>query len=231
MAGQFALSSFVAARQGAHSLGECHPQIPQKFLCNLWIAFTVKAKFFSSQESFRQWLEKNHATATELLVGFHKKGSGKKSITYAEALDEALCFGWIDGVRRNFDETSYTIRFSPRKPRSIWSLINVNHVERLQKEGRMQPAGLAAFAIRDPKRTGIYSFENRPRELSPEYAKQFARNKAAWEFFQAQPPGYKRTISFWVMSAKKEETRIKRLAQLMEISAKGERIGLITSKK
>src|SRR5215470_5657105 len=122
------------------------------------MVFVMKAKFFTAQEQFRQWLEKNHATATELLVGFHKKASGKKSITYAEALDEALCFGWIDGVRRNLDETSYTIRFSPRKPRSIWSLINVRHVERLQKEGRMQPAGLAAFAIRDPKRTGIYSF-------------------------------------------------------------------------
>jgi len=191
----------------------------------------MKPRFFSSQQQFRQWLEKNHATSTELLVGFHKKASGKKSITYAEALDEALCFGWIDGVRRNLDETSYTIRFSPRKPRSIWSLINVKHVERLQKEGRMQPAGLAAFAIRDPKRTGIYSFENRPRELSPEYAKQFAKNKAAWEFFQAQPPGYKRVIAFWVMGAKKEETQLRRLAQLIDSSAQGQRVGVLPAKK
>src|SRR5262249_49080212 len=145
--------------------------------------------------------------------------------------DEALCFGWIDGVRRNLDEMSYTIRFTPRKPRSIWSLINVKHVERLRKEGRMHAAGLEAFAKRDPKRTGIYAFENRPRELSPEYAKQFARNKAAWEFFQSQPPGYKRTVSFWVMDAKKEETRIRRLEQLIDSSAKGVRIGLLTSKR
>src|SRR5918912_3317140 len=120
----------------------------------------MKPRFFSSQEQFRRWLEQNHASAKELLVGFHKKGSGKKSITYAEALDEALCFGWIDGVRRNFNETSYTIRFTPRRPRSIWSLVNVRHVERLQKEGRMHAAGLDAYAQRDPKRTGIYSFEN-----------------------------------------------------------------------
>ena len=184
----------------------------------------MKPKFFSAPEHFRRWLEQNHASAQEMLVGFHKKASGKKSITYAEALDEALCFGWIDGVRRNFDETSYTIRFTPRKPRSIWSLVNVRHVERLQKEGRMHAAGLAAFEKRDPKRTGIYSFENRPRELSPECEKEFRKSKAAWEFFQAQPPGYKRLMTFWVMGAKKEETRAGRLRRLIETSAKGERI-------
>lgn len=184
----------------------------------------MKPKFFSSPERFRAWLEKNHATARELLVGFHKKNSGKKSVTYAEALDQALCFGWIDGVRRNLDETSYTIRFTPRKPRSIWSLINVRHVERLQNEGRMHAAGLAVFAQRDPKRTGIYSFENRPRELSPQYAKEFGVNKTAWEFFQAQPAGYKKLVCFYVMSAKKEETRIKRLQRLIESSANGKRL-------
>ncbi|HEY2961325.1 MAG TPA: YdeI/OmpD-associated family protein [Pyrinomonadaceae bacterium] len=191
----------------------------------------MKPKFFTSQEQFRQWLEKNHSSATELLVGFHKKGSGKKSITYPEALDEALCFGWIDGVRRNLDETSYTIRFTPRKPRSIWSLVNVRHVERLQKDGRMHAAGLATFAQRDPKRTGIYSFENRPRELSPDYQNEFGKNKTAWQFFESQPPGYKRTVSFWVMGAKREETRIRRLQQLIASSARGERVGIIPSKK
>src|SRR5215217_8829560 len=120
----------------------------------------MKAKFFSSPGEFRQWLEQNHDSASELLVGFHKKLSGKKSVTYAEALDEALCFGWIDGVRRSLDETRYTIRFTPRKPRSIWSLVNVRHVERLKKEGRMHKAGLEVYERRDPKRTGIYSFEN-----------------------------------------------------------------------
>jgi uncharacterized protein YdeI (YjbR/CyaY-like superfamily) len=184
----------------------------------------MKPKFFNSRERFREWLERHHASAKEILVGFHKKNSGKKSITYAEALDEALCFGWIDGVRRNFDETSYTIRFTPRKPRSIWSLVNVRHVERLQKEGRMHPAGTAAFERRTPERTGIYSFENRPRELSAEFQKEFRKNKPAWEFFQKQPPGYKRLMSFWVMSAKKDETRIARLKRLIESSAKRERV-------
>ena len=190
----------------------------------------MKPKFFATPEQFREWLDKNHASAKEIAVGFYKKGSGKKSITYPEALDEALCFGWIDGVRRSIDETSYTQRFTPRRPRSIWSLINLKHVERLKKEGRMRPAGLEAFAKRDPKRTGIYSFENQPRELSAEYEKEFRKNKAAWEFFQTYPPFLKKTVSFWVMSAKKEETRLKRLRQLIESSARGERMGLLPAK-
>lgn len=192
---------------------------------------TVKPKFFATPEKFREWLEKNHASAPELLLGFHKKGSGKKSITYAEALDEALCFGWIDGVRRNLDETSYTIRFTPRRPRSIWSRVNVNHVERLKKEGRMQPAGLAAYEQLDPKRTGIYAFENAPRELAAEYEKEFRKHKAAWEYFQTYPPYLKKTVSYWVMSAKKEETRAARLQRLIESSARGERIGVLPAKK
>jgi uncharacterized protein YdeI (YjbR/CyaY-like superfamily) len=186
----------------------------------------MKPKFFSSPEQFRKWLEQNHNSAAELLIGFHKKASGKKSITYAEALDEALCFGWIDGVRKNLDETSYTIRFTPRKPKSIWSNINVKHLERLKKEGRMHPAGLEAYARRDPKRTGIYSFENRPLELAPEYEKLFRQNKAAWKFFQEQPPGYKRLMVFRTMSGKKEETRLRRLKQLIESSEKGVRLGI-----
>lgn len=190
----------------------------------------MKPTFFSTPEKFRQWLEKNHERTNELLVGFHKKDSGKKSITYGEALDEALCFGWIDGVRRSLDETSYTIRFTPRKPRSIWSLVNVNHVERLKKEGRMAEPGLRAYALRDPKRTGIYAFENRPREFSPEFEKKFRANKGAWEFFQSEPPSIRRTCIFWVMSAKKDETRRRRLDQLIESSAKGERRGTMVTK-
>lgn len=190
----------------------------------------MQPKFFSSPEKFRQWLERNHDSTTELLLGFHKKSSGKKSITYAEALDEALCFGWIDGVRKNLNETSYTIRFTPRKPTSIWSNVNVKHVERLQKEGRMHAAGLEAYERRNPERTGIYSFENRPRELSPEYEKIFRLNKAAWKFFQEQPPGYKRLMVFRAMSAKKEETRLRRLQQLIESSEKGERMGILKPK-
>ncbi len=187
----------------------------------------MEPRFFTSPAKFRQWLEKNHNSANELLLGFHKKSSGKKSITYAEALDEALCFGWIDGVRKNVDETSYTIRFTPRKPKSIWSNVNVRHVERLKKEGRMAEPGLAAYALRDPKRTGIYAFENRPKEFSPAYEKEFRANKAAWEFFQTVPPSFRNTCIFWVMSAKKEETQRRRLEQLIESSAKGVRLGTL----
>ena len=190
----------------------------------------MKPKFFKSQSEFRQWLEKHHATEKELIVGFYKKLSNKPSITYPEALDEALCFGWIDGVRKNVNADTYTIRFSPRKPKSIWSNVNVRHIERLKKLGRMTPAGLAAFEARDPKRTGIYSFENRPRELAPEYEKTFRMNRKAWQFFEQEPPSIKRTCIFWVMSAKQEETRIRRLNQLIESSAKGERRGVLVAK-
>ena len=189
----------------------------------------MEPKFFTSPDKFREWLEKNHDRAAELLVGFHKKDSGKKSITYAQALDEALCFGWIDGVRKRLDETSYTIRFTPRKPRSIWSNVNVRHVERLKKEGRMAEPGLKAYALRDPKRTGIYAFENRPKEFSPAYEKQFRANKAAWKFFESLPPSLRRTLIFWVMSAKKEETQLRRLEELMSSSEKGVRLGVIQS--
>ena len=190
----------------------------------------MKPRFFSNPEKFREWLERNHDSATELLLGFHKKSSGKKSVTYAEALDEALCYGWIDGVRKNLNETSYTIRFTPRKARSIWSLVNVRHVERLAKEGRMRPAGIEAYARRDPKRTGIYAFENRPREFSPEFEKAFRKNKTAWSFFEKQPPGYRRLVIFRVMGAKKEETRLKRFKELVEVSEKGLRLGLLQPK-
>ncbi|HET7112597.1 MAG TPA: YdeI/OmpD-associated family protein [Pyrinomonadaceae bacterium] len=191
----------------------------------------MKPKFFSSPEQFRQWLEQNHDRADELLVGFHKKDSGKKSVTYPQALDEALCFGWIDGVRRSLDETSYTIRFTPRKPKSIWSLVNVRHVERLKKEGRMAQPGLKAYALRDPQRTGIYAFENATREFSPEYEKKFRANKPAWEFFQSEPPSIRKTCIFWVMSAKKEETRLRRLENLIDSSSKGIRRGVMETRE
>src|ERR1700752_661896 len=187
----------------------------------------MKPKFLTTAEKFREWLEKNHATSQELLIGFYKKDSGRKSITYSETLDEALCFGRIDGVRKRIDEISYTIRFTPRKPRIIWSNINVRHVERLKKDGRMKPPGLDAFALRDEKRTGIYSFENRPREFSADFSKRFRANKAAWSFFNKQAPFYKKTIIFWVMSAKKEETRLGRLNRLIDSSSRGVRVGLL----
>ena len=190
----------------------------------------MNPRFFKSQSEFRRWLEKNHAQETELMLGFYKKGSGKASITYPEALDEALCFGWIDGVRRSLGDDGYTIRFTPRKAKSIWSNVNVRHVERLKKLGRMAPAGLEAYALRDPKKTGIYAFENRPRELAPAYEKKFRSNKKAWEFFEKQPPGFKRLMIFRVMEGKQEETRQRRLAQLIEASAKGVRYGAIGPK-
>jgi uncharacterized protein YdeI (YjbR/CyaY-like superfamily) len=190
----------------------------------------MEPKFFTHAPLFRKWLENNHDRSNELLVGFHKKDSGKKSMTYPEALDEALCFGWIDGVRKSIDASSYTIRFTPRKPRSIWSLVNIKHVERLKAQNRMKPAGLAAFAIRDPKRSGIYSFERVTSELTPEFVKKFSANKKAWKFFEEQPPGYRKIAAFYVMSAKKEETRRRRLDQLIALSAKLTRLGLISPK-
>jgi len=190
----------------------------------------MKPKFFASASHFREWLLKNHDKKSELLVGFHKKKSGKKSITYPEALDEALCFGWIDGVRKSLNETSYTNRFSPRKPKSIWSLVNVRHVERLKKEGRMHESGVAAYEKRDARRTGIYSFENRPKELAAEYQKLFRANEKAWEFWKKQPPFFTRLGAFYVMSAKKEETQLRRLNNLIDAAAKGKRLGTIESK-
>lgn len=179
----------------------------------------MDASFFRSEQAFRAWLKKNHTKSTELVVGFYKKGSGKPSITYPEARDQALCFGWIDGVRRALDNTSYSIRFTPRKTRSIWSNVNIGRVEELTKLNQMAPAGLKAFEARDGKRSGIYAFENKPTRLSPEYEKEFKANKEAWDFFRSMPPWYQRTASFYAMSAKKEETRLKRLRQLIADSA------------
>jgi uncharacterized protein YdeI (YjbR/CyaY-like superfamily) len=191
----------------------------------------MKLKFFKSAADFRAWLEANHATATERWLGFYKQDSGKGGITYAEALDEALCFGWIDGLKKRVDELSFTQRFTPRKLKSIWSLINIGHVERLTKAGRMKPAGLKAFTARTAARSGVYSFESRPRELSPELKRQFKSDQAAWDFFQQQPPGYRRVARFWVMSAKQEATRQRRLAQLLSDSKQGRRLGMVGGKR
>lgn len=186
-----------------------------------------ETRFFASQQKFRQWLEKHYDTATELWVGFYKVSSKNKGMTYHEAVEEALCFGWIDGIRKSLDAESYTNRFTPRKPRSNWSNINVKHIERLTKEGRMHPAGLKAYEARDDKRTGIYSFENEPKKLPPVYEKKFKANKAAWKFYESQPAGYKRITVHWVTRAKQEATREKRLAELIRDSQNGERIKLL----
>lgn len=190
----------------------------------------MQPTFFKTPATFRRWLARHHGDTAELLVGFYKKESGKGGITYSEALDEALCFGWIDGVRRSRDEVSYTIRFTPRKPRSNWSAVNVRHVTRLIAAGRMQPPGMAAYERRTADKAG-YSYEERPTRLSPTLAKRFRAARQAWTFFQAQPPGYRRTATFWVMSAKREETRERRLASLIEHSGKGKRIPLLAPPK
>lgn len=179
---------------------------------------------FRSPASFRSWLVKNHDTSSELIVRIFRKYAAHAGITYAQALDEALCFGWIDGVRRSFDKDSFTIRFSPRRPGSIWSLVNVAHAQRLIKEGRMAKTGLVAFQARDQKRTRVYSFEQRPSELSAAHVRKFRAEKKAWEFFQGQAPWYRRTSAYWVISAKREETREKRLGILIACSGRGEPI-------
>lgn len=177
--------------------------------------------FFESPSALRDWLEENHDKAQELWVGFYKAGSGRQGITYKEAVDEALCYGWIDGVRRSFDEISYTNRFTPRKPRSNWSAVNIKRVGELIAEGRMKPSGLREFEKRASRG---YSYESGARELDPDLAKRFRANRKAWDFFQSQAPWYRRTTTHWVTSAKKEETRLKRLATLIECSEQGTRI-------
>jgi uncharacterized protein YdeI (YjbR/CyaY-like superfamily) len=186
-----------------------------------------KPTFFPTPGDFRRWLEKNHAKVAELSVGFHKRGSGRPSVTWPEAVDEALCFGWIDGVRHRIDETSYRIRFTPRKPRSIWSNVNVKRVAALKKLGRMAPAGLAAFAKADPKKSGIYAYERSHPILGAAYEKTFKANKKAWTFFKAQAPWYQRTLTHWVASAKQEETRLRRLAMLIADCEAERRMGLL----
>jgi uncharacterized protein YdeI (YjbR/CyaY-like superfamily) len=191
----------------------------------------LKATFFASPAKFRQWLEKNHDKKDELVVGFYKKGSGKKSITYPEAVDEALCFGWIDGVRRSIDYESYCMRFTPRRARSIWSVVNTKRMKQLIDLGRVAEPGLRTFNSRDPERTKLYSFENRPRSFDPESEKKFRANKKAWDFFQEQPPGYRKIAVFYVMEAKREETRLRRLDQLISDSARHVRLGQFSPAK
>lgn len=179
--------------------------------------------FFASPAEFRAWLEENHNKALELQVGFYKKGSGKPSITWPESVDEALCFGWIDGVRKGIDEESYMIRFTPRKKGSIWSAVNVQKIEDLTKLGKMRPEGLRAFAERKDKQTAIYSYEQeKASELGEAYEAEFRANEKAWANFQEQPPSYRKTAIHWIVSAKKEETRLKRLRELIAVSEQGE---------
>lgn len=188
----------------------------------------MKPTFFKSSEEFRTWLEQHHASAKELLIGFFKTGSGREGIAYREALDEALCFGWIDGVRKRRDAVSYTIRFSPRQRRSIWSAVNTRRVGELIEAGRMHPAGTRVFESRDPARSKVYSYEREARRFDPASERRFRANQTAWRFFESQAPSYRRAITGWIMSAKKEETRWRRLEQLIAHSENQQRVGLLS---
>ncbi len=188
--------------------------------------------FFKSRTDFRKWLEKNHNKKQELLVGFYKAGSGKPSMTWSESVDQAICFGWIDGVRKSIDNISYTIRFTPRKSGSTWSGINLKKVAELKKAGLMDSAGLAAHEKRNPAKERTASYEQKaPTELLPAYEKKLKANKKAWAYFQEQPPWYRKVTTHWVMSAKQEATQLRRLDQLIADSAAGQRIGPTRWKK
>jgi uncharacterized protein YdeI (YjbR/CyaY-like superfamily) len=182
----------------------------------------MKPAFFRSADAFRQWLERHGGVKQELLVGFYKTDSGKTSISWPESVDEALCFGWIDGVRKRIDDVSYTIRFTPRKPTSTWSSVNIKRVALLTQQGRMTPLGANAFERRRENRSGIYSHEQRPAKLTEPYANMLAKSRLAHKFFAKQAPSYQRAAIWWVISAKKEETHRKRAQTLIELSKKRE---------
>ncbi len=186
--------------------------------------------FFTTVAELRRWFRTNGKKQTELYVGFYRKDADVKAVTYPEALDEALCWGWIDGVRKKVDSIRYTNRFTPRKPNSIWSHVNIKNVERLLAEARMMPAGLAAFENRNAERSGVYSFEQTSIEFDGTLLAMFQENKAAWAFWEKQPPGYRRVATHWVTSAKRQETRQRRLQTLIVDSENGRRLAEATGK-
>lgn len=187
----------------------------------------MDVRFFESASELRGWLAEHGEREKELWIGFFRRSAGRPGVTYPEALDAALCFGWIDGVRRGIDATSYTMRFSPRRPRSVWSQVNIRRAEELARLGLMRPAGQKAFNDRDRERSG-QSIETRPSRLDDLYEERFRASEEAWAFFQGQAPSYRRTVSGWVMGAKREETRLRRLAVLIEASAAGRRLDLLS---
>ncbi len=188
---------------------------------------TGEPTFFATPARWRAWLERNHGRQNELWVGFHKKANGHPSITWPESVDQALCFGWIDGIRKSLGETSYVIRFTPRRQGSIWSAVNIRRLEALIRDGVVAPAGLAAYARRTAAKSAIYAYEQdrKAAALPDDLVREFKRNRAAWAFHSAQPPGYQRTAAWWVLSAKQDATRRKRFATLVADSAAGQRIG------
>jgi uncharacterized protein YdeI (YjbR/CyaY-like superfamily) len=182
-------------------------------------------RFFSTPERFRAWLERHHADATELWVGFYKRDSGKASITWPQSVDEALCFGWIDGLRKSLGDESYVIRFTPRRPTGKWSTVNTRRMGELMAQGLVRPAGLAAFGHRDAAKSGIYAYEQRYQaKLEPSFERRFRADEKAWAYFESEAPWYRRTVTHWVVSAKREETRERRLATLIDCSARAKRI-------
>ena len=185
----------------------------------------MKPQFFAHPSQFRKWMEKHHDKVSELWVGFYKKDSGKDSITWPQAVDEALCFGWIDGIRKAIDSVSYMIRFTPRKSTSIWSAVNIKRAKELMELGLMHPAGIAIFKNRDERKANRYSFEQKSVKLDENYEKKFRENKKAWDHFQSMAPSYRKTASWWVMSAKQEETRLRRLNILIKDSQLSQKIG------
>jgi uncharacterized protein YdeI (YjbR/CyaY-like superfamily) len=187
-------------------------------------------KFFKTESDFRKWLSKNHDNSDELWIGFKKVGSGKKSITYSEALDQALCFGWIDGIRKSIDEESYKIRFTPRKKNSKWSKVNIEKAKVLLKSGLMTEPGIKAFQDWNKNGSIKYSYEEKDKKLSREFEKIFKTDNKAWTFFQKQPPYYQKTASFWIMSAKKDDTKMRRLSRLINDSKIEKRIDELNPK-
>ncbi len=185
----------------------------------------MQPRFFARPADFRRWLERNAATTSELVVGFHKVGSGRPSIRWPDSVDEALCFGWIDGVRKRIDDQSYLIRFTPRRAASIWSAVNVAKAENLIAQGRMQPAGLAAYQCRTEGRTRVYAYEQADAaQLTAAELQAFRHNQAAWQYFESVPPGYRRTVSHWIVAARRPATRARRLEQLIAACTAGKRL-------
>ncbi|HEX8517531.1 MAG TPA: YdeI/OmpD-associated family protein [Bacteroidia bacterium] len=184
----------------------------------------MKPTFFKDQSLFRKWLEKNHLKESELIVGFYKVDSGKPSMTWSQSVDQALCFGWIDGIRRSIDEKSYCIRFTPRKPTSTWSSVNIKKMADLKDKNLLWPAGIEAFEKRKEERSAIYAYEKAPMKFSVEFEKKFKANKKAYAFFQTLSPSVQRVSTHWVMSAKQEKTRQSRMESLISASEAGRKI-------
>lgn len=189
--------------------------------------YSIDPVFFTSAPEFEGWLELHGAEARQLHVGFRKRASGLPSLTWPESVDAALCFGWIDGVRHGLDQQSYTIRFTPRRPGSIWSRVNATRAQQLIEQGRMRPAGLRAFESRDEDKTALYSYERAQAQLPPDMEQRFREAAAAWSFFEVQPLSYRRPAVWWVVSAKREDTRRRRLEALIEQSAAGKRMDML----